>query len=104
MLKTRATMAALLCCLAGLPPALAADLPPTPAQAFADIDQLFDAQAKAAHIPGLVYGVVIGGKLVHVHGTGVQDLDSKRPVTADSLFRIASMRSEEHTSELQSPD
>ena len=44
-----------------------------------------------AHIPGLVYGIVIDGQLVHVGTYGVQDLESKRPVTRDSLFRIASM-------------
>lgn len=43
------------------------------------------------HIPGLVYGVVVDGRLVHVRGLGVQDLKSRRPVTPDSLFRIASM-------------
>jgi D-alanyl-D-alanine-carboxypeptidase/D-alanyl-D-alanine-endopeptidase len=31
------------------------------------------------------------GRLVHVKGAGVQDLDTKRPVNADTLFRIASM-------------
>ncbi|MET0338211.1 MAG: serine hydrolase domain-containing protein [Caulobacter sp.] len=45
----------------------------------------------SAHAPGLVYGVVADGKLVHVKGLGLQDIDSKAPITADSLFRIASM-------------
>jgi D-alanyl-D-alanine-carboxypeptidase/D-alanyl-D-alanine-endopeptidase len=31
------------------------------------------------------------GRLVHVQGAGVQDIDTKRRVTADTLFRIASM-------------
>ena len=31
------------------------------------------------------------GRLVYVRGIGVQDLESNRPVTADTLFRIASM-------------
>lgn len=43
------------------------------------------------HVPGLVWGVVKNGKLVAVEGMGVQDLDARRPVTADSAFRIASM-------------
>lgn len=42
-------------------------------------------------VPGLVWGVVKDGKLVAVEGMGVQDLDARRPVTADSAFRIASM-------------
>ena len=44
-----------------------------------------------AHIPGMVWGVVKDGKLVHVKGAGVQDIEAKRPVTPDTLFRIASM-------------
>lgn len=31
------------------------------------------------------------GRLVHVRGFGVQDLKARRPVTPDTLFRIASM-------------
>ncbi len=41
--------------------------------------------------PGLVWGVVKDGMLIHVEGMGVQDLEQRRPVTADSAFRIASM-------------
>ncbi|WP_374385642.1 serine hydrolase domain-containing protein [Sandaracinobacter sp.] len=42
-------------------------------------------------VPGLVWGIVKDGRLIHVEGVGVQDLEAKRPVTADSAFRIASM-------------
>jgi serine-type D-Ala-D-Ala carboxypeptidase/endopeptidase len=59
--------------------------------AFAIIDPVFDEFALDAHIPGLVWGVVIEGRLVHVGTFGTQDLESRRPVTADTLFRIASM-------------
>ena len=58
---------------------------------FAATDKIFEEFQLDAHAPGLVYGVVEGGKLVHVKAMGVQDLDVRRPVTADSLFRIASM-------------
>jgi serine-type D-Ala-D-Ala carboxypeptidase/endopeptidase len=58
---------------------------------FESTDRLFDAYRLDAHIPGLVYGIVQDGRLVHVKGFGIQDLDSRRPVTADTLFRIASM-------------
>ncbi|WBH15982.1 serine hydrolase domain-containing protein [Sphingomonas radiodurans] len=51
----------------------------------------FDSWMKRANVPGLVYGVVKDGKLVLVRGLGVQDIVAKRPVTADSRFRIASM-------------
>ena len=43
------------------------------------------------HVPGLVYGIVRDGRLVHVSTFGVLDVESRRSVTADSLFRIASM-------------
>lgn len=55
------------------------------------IDQIFADWQLAAHVPGLVYGVVADGRLVHVRGLGVQDLDTRQAVGADSLFRIASM-------------
>lgn len=63
---------------------------PNPAT-FAKTDALFADFMLDAHIPGLVYGVVADGRLVHVRAYGVQDLESKRPVNADTLFRIASM-------------
>lgn len=61
------------------------------AQNFDSADRIFEEYQLDAHIPGLVYGVVANGQLVHVKGFGIQDTDAKRPVTADSLFRIASM-------------
>jgi serine-type D-Ala-D-Ala carboxypeptidase/endopeptidase len=61
------------------------------ADVIADIDRTFEQFQLDARVPGLVYGVVIDGRLVHVKAMGVQDLETKRPVTADTLFRIASM-------------
>jgi CubicO group peptidase (beta-lactamase class C family) len=58
---------------------------------FAKVDAIFADYALDAHIPGLVYGIVAGGKLVYVHSLGIQDRESNRPVTPDTLFRIASM-------------
>ncbi len=61
------------------------------AAVLAEIDRGMEAYRLDAHIPGMAWGVVKDGRLVHVKGAGVQDVESKRPVTADSLFRIASM-------------
>jgi CubicO group peptidase (beta-lactamase class C family) len=58
---------------------------------YATADRLFDEFRLDAHAPGLVYGIVADGRLVHVRAFGVQDIESERPVTADTLFRIASM-------------
>ena len=56
-----------------------------------EVDAVFARYQADAHIPGMVYGIVRDGELAHVKGIGVQDLDAKRPVTTDSVFRIASM-------------
>jgi serine-type D-Ala-D-Ala carboxypeptidase/endopeptidase len=61
------------------------------AKTYTKIDEIFADYALDSHVPGVVYGIVVDGRLVHVRGIGVQDLESKRPVTADTLFRIASM-------------
>jgi CubicO group peptidase (beta-lactamase class C family) len=61
------------------------------ADAFVAIDRVFEEYHLDAHVPGLVYGVVADGRLVHVRSLGVQELETRRPVTADTLFRIASM-------------
>ena len=58
---------------------------------FAVADRIVDEFRLDAHIPGIVFGVVADGRLVHLTAFGVQDIESARPVTADTLFRIASM-------------
>ncbi|MDB6083458.1 MAG: penicillin-binding protein [Gammaproteobacteria bacterium] len=58
---------------------------------FAAIDRIFEEFRLDAHIPGMVYGIVADGRLVHVGTFGVQDLETRRAVSADTLFRIASM-------------
>jgi CubicO group peptidase (beta-lactamase class C family) len=61
------------------------------AATLAAIDRVMENYRLDAHIPGMVWGVVKDGTLAHVKGAGVRDIDSKRAVTADTLFRIASM-------------
>jgi D-alanyl-D-alanine-carboxypeptidase/D-alanyl-D-alanine-endopeptidase len=82
--------------LAGLVVVAAIVTTPRPAAAqdaatLADIDRVMEHYRLDAHIPGMVWGVVKDGRLVHVKGAGVQDTAAKRPVTPDTLFRIASM-------------
>jgi CubicO group peptidase (beta-lactamase class C family) len=76
--------------MAGAPLA-AAPAHAQPVATLAEIDRVMEAYRLDAHIPGMVWGIVKEGRLVHVKGAGVQDIDAKRPVTADTLFRIASM-------------
>ena len=76
----------------------AAAQPPAPAaedSAFARtaawMDETFRRYREQQHVPGLVWGIARDGRLAHVGTAGVLDLESNRPVTPDSLFRIASM-------------
>ena len=55
------------------------------------LDAIFAQWQLDAHVPGLVYAVVADGKLIHIKGLGVQDIESQHPVGPDSRFRIASM-------------
>lgn len=81
---------AMLCLAASTAPAQAS-APATSAQPYARLDPIFADYQRDNHIPGLVYGIVADGRLVHVRSFGVQELTTRRPVTPDSLFRIASM-------------
>jgi D-alanyl-D-alanine-carboxypeptidase/D-alanyl-D-alanine-endopeptidase len=58
---------------------------------LSSLDPLFEKFMTENHVPGLVYGVVADGKLARVRGLGVRELADKAPVTADTVFRIASM-------------
>ena len=85
-MKVAAAVASILLALA---PAAQAAKPS--AAALTEVDKIFADWRLSAHVPGLVYGVVADGQLVHVKGLGVQDTTSNRPVATDTLFRIASM-------------
>jgi CubicO group peptidase (beta-lactamase class C family) len=58
---------------------------------FENLDAIYARYREAERIPGLVYGVVRDGKLVHVKGIGVAALESQAPVGPETFFRIASM-------------
>ncbi|MES2152198.1 MAG: serine hydrolase domain-containing protein [Pseudomonadota bacterium] len=59
--------------------------------ALPEIDKMYGALAASAHLPGLVYGVVLDGKLIHSRALGLANLERKLPVTSSTQFRIASM-------------
>src|SRR4051812_45495782 len=61
------------------------------AAAFPQVDAVFRAFAEQRHIPGLAFGFVIDGELVHTMAMGVRNIADQTPVTPDSIFRIASM-------------
>jgi CubicO group peptidase (beta-lactamase class C family) len=74
------------------------EAPPSPApravrlaSAFPEIDRIFTDYAREAHVPGMSWGVIVDGALVHTGTFGVRDVVSQTPVTRDTVFRIASM-------------
>src|SRR5258708_10689909 len=59
--------------------------------ALPQVDQIFRRYAADKKIPGMVWGVVIDGRLAHGESAGVRDRTSNEPGTASTVFRIASM-------------
>ena len=63
----------------------------TLAASYPAVDAIFAKYAAVEHVPGMVWGIVVDGRLVHLGTFGVQDLASNTPVSASTAFRIASM-------------
>ena len=59
--------------------------------AFPDIDARFRGFAEQSHAPGIAWGIVVDGELVHHGAAGYRELTAKSPATPDTVFRIASM-------------
>lgn len=56
-----------------------------------ELDKMYAELAAAQHLPGLVYGVVMDGKLIHARGIGYANLERKTAAAPSTEFRIASM-------------
>lgn len=67
------------------------DRPTRLSRAFPEIDKAFLSFARTANVPGVAWGVIIDGALVHSGATGVRDVPSNAKAMPDSVFRIASM-------------
>ena len=59
--------------------------------AFPQIDRLMREFAERSHVPGIAYGIVVDGRVVHVGTAGVREVASRAPVDTSTVFRIASM-------------
>ena len=59
--------------------------------ALPEIDRIFRRYAADRKIPGMVWGIVIDGRLAHVESAGVRERAGNAPVTLGTVFRIASM-------------
>ena len=56
-----------------------------------EVDKMYVELAAKEHLPGVVYGIVLDGKLVHTRALGFANVEDKIPASADTQFRIASM-------------
>jgi CubicO group peptidase (beta-lactamase class C family) len=56
-----------------------------------EITKLYTDHATEKHAPGLVWGIVLDGQLLHTGAVGFANLEKKIPADARSAFRIASM-------------
>lgn len=59
--------------------------------AFAAVDELMRSFGANNNVPGMAWGIVVDGKLIHVGTAGYRELSSRAPVDSTSVFRIASM-------------
>ena len=75
--------------------AFAADPAPAPdprlTAVLPELDRVYTALASERHIPGLVWGVMLDGRLVHTGAHGLANVAEKIPATRATRFRIASM-------------
>ena len=58
---------------------------------LAQVDELVDAFVAAEPVPGVAYGVIVDGELVHTRGVGTVKVGTETTPDADTVFRIASM-------------
>jgi CubicO group peptidase (beta-lactamase class C family) len=59
--------------------------------ALARADEIADRTFGGWKVPGVVYGLIVGGELRHVRGLGTGVVGEDRRPDADTVFRIASM-------------
>ena len=59
--------------------------------AFPEIDRLFQGFAERSRVPGIAYGIIVDGKLVHVGTSGLREVAMRAPIDTTTVFRIASM-------------
>lgn len=67
----------------------AVDALPT-APDFRELEQVAQEELKATGTPGAAVAVILGERVVFAKGFGVASVESREPVTVDTLFRIAS--------------
>ena len=72
----------------------AASSAPTPAASsawMASLDSLVTAELARTRTPGAQVAVVVDGKIAYSKGFGIADIETRRPVTDQTLFRVGSV-------------
>lgn len=59
--------------------------------ALPQVDSMMRTFATSSRVPGIAYGVIVDGTLLHVAALGLREVPSKATVDTSSVFRIASM-------------
>ena len=59
--------------------------------AFPEVDALMRGFAERSRAPGMAYGIIVDGKLVHVATAGLREVATSAPIDTATVFRIASM-------------
>jgi CubicO group peptidase (beta-lactamase class C family) len=59
--------------------------------AMPEIDRIMRAFADRAKVPGIAYGIIIDGRVVHIGTAGLRNVATNAPVDTQTVFRIASM-------------
>src|SRR5438105_3285168 len=59
-------------------------------QKLAGFDAFMEKTLKNWNAPGIGVGIVVGDKLVYAKGYGYRDYEKKKPVTAQTMYTIAS--------------
>ncbi len=60
-------------------------------KSFAALDKLVEADMKKTGVPGVAVAVVSGDRVVYTKGYGVRSTKTDKPVTAQTVFQIASL-------------
>lgn len=60
-------------------------------QAIAALDDIIESVQQRTQVPGLAVAVVRDGMTVYAKGVGVRSTESELPVTADTVFQLASV-------------
>src|SRR5262245_35591108 len=66
------------------------------AERLKHVTALLDGYIQKGEIAGAVSLVARKGKLVHLQAQGVADLESRKPLSTDAIFRLASMTKTDH--------